>query len=117
MAQLTGIAYIMVDADLLQSLPGAKMTLGGYARKPVKGHALYGYVESVMEATLECTIAHSGATPLETLRNITAGTITFQTDTGVTWTIPGAVCQDPPEITDGEGEVALKFFGDAAIQQ
>lgn len=114
MAKISGIARIKVNGELLESLPGAKLRLGGVKRKPKTGHRFYGHVEEFVQGELECTIVWKNETPIEDLRNLTDGIINFESDNGKTYMMAQAVIEDPPELSDGEGEVPLKFFGDAA---
>jgi len=115
--QLTGIAFVKVDGDTLQSKPGAKIKLGGKKRTPKVGHKVYGYTEEVEASELDVTLFHSAATPLEDYRTKTEAVILFETDTGVTYQIANAFLTETPELSDGEGEVTLKFAGDPAEQQ
>ncbi len=114
MSQLTGIAFVKIDGELVQSKPGAKIKLGGFKRTPQTGHRVYGFTESVDPAEVELTIVHSAATPVEDFRSKTAAVILFETDTGVTFQVNNAFLMDTPELTDGEGELTLKFAGDPA---
>lgn len=117
MSQLTGIAFIKIDGELTQSKPGAKIKLGGYKRTPAVGHKVYGFHEAVEPAEVELSVVHSAATPVEDWRDKTAAVIIFETDTGVTYQVSNAFIMDTPELTDGEGELTLKFAGDPAEQQ
>ncbi len=117
MAQLTGIAFIKIDGEMVQSLPGAKIALGGKKRTPKSGHKLYGYHEAVEPCMVEMSVAHSAATPTEEFRNKVAAVVLFETDTGITYQTSNAFITDPPELTDGEGELSLKFAGEPAEKQ
>ena len=114
MSQLTGIAFIKIDGELVQSKPGAKIKLGGFKRTPQVGHKVYGFTEAVDPAEVELTLVHSAATPTEDFRNKTAAVIIFETDTGITYQVNNAFIMETPELTDGEGELTLKFAGDPA---
>lgn len=115
--QLTGIAFVKIDGELTQSLPGAKLKLGGYKRTARVGHTLYGFTESYEAAELELTVVHSAATPTEDFRDKVDAVILFETDTGVTYQVGNAFITDTPELSDGEGELTLKFAGKAAEVQ
>ena len=114
--QLTGIAFVKVDGELLQSKPGAKINLGGFKNTPQTGHRVYGFTQEVVAAELECTLVHSFSTPVEDLRSKTDSVVQFETDTGKTYQINGAFIMETLELTDGEGELTLKFAGDPAIE-
>jgi hypothetical protein len=114
--QKLGKAYIKVDGALLETMPGAKLDLGGVLREPVMGNNnVLGYAEKPKESRLECEIAVASGTNLEKLRLATSATITFEADTGQLWSISNAWLTEPPVITDGEGgRVPLKFAGPPA---
>jgi hypothetical protein len=114
MSKIAGIARIKVNGELLESLPGAKLRLGGVKRKPKSGHRFYGFCEEVVHSEMECTIVWKNETPIETIRNFTDGVINFEADNGITYMMAMASIEEPPELSDGEGEVPLKFFGDVA---
>lgn len=114
MSQLTGIALIRVDGELLQTEPGAKLKLGGEKRDARTGHRVYGYSESIEAAELDATIFHSAKTPVSKIRGWTEAIIQFETDTGVTYQVSNAWTAETPELTDGEGKLTLKMMGDPA---
>lgn len=114
--KLTGRAFIRVDGDLLPTLEGAKINIGGLEREEVLGNEVLGFTEKPVAATVECTIAHSAATDLVALRNITDATVTFETDTGITYMVAPAWITKPPELTAGGAEVELEFKGPPATQ-
>ena len=117
MSKLAGIARIKVNGELLQSLPGASLDLGGFERELKSGHAVYGHTEKVMPAMVTCTIVWANATPIEDLRNAVDSTITFEADNGITYKISNAVCTKTVKVKDGDGEVELEFGGDPAKKQ
>lgn len=117
MAQLTGIVYIKVNSELLQSLPNATLDIGGYERAPSKGHSLYGYTEQLKEAMVTCTIAHGASTDLVAMRAWSNVTITFECDSGPQYTVARAFLTKPPVLTAGaDSNVALEFMGELADQ-
>ena len=113
-----GKAYIKMDGALLETLPGAKLDLGGVTREPVIGNnKVLGYAEKPKESMLECEIAVGRATDLEQFRQATDVTVTFEADTGQVWSIRNAWLVDPPQVSDSEGgKVPLKFAGPPADQ-
>lgn len=115
--QRLGKAFIRVDGALLESMPGAKIDLGGEVREPVVGsNAVLGYASKFKEATLECEISLGPNTNLDALRAIADSTITFECDTGQTWLIRNAWLAEPPVLSEGEGgKVPLKFVGPPAV--
>lgn len=116
--QLLGRAYIKVDGALLRSNNGAKIDLGGVVRDPVVGNQVHGYAEKVKEATVECEISLGKGDSMESIRNISDASITFECDTGQTYLVRHAFLTDTPVITEGEGgKIALKFAGQPALEQ
>ena len=65
MSKITGIARIKVNGELLESMPGAELDLGGYERTESVGHRVYGYTEKVMPSVLTCTFPWKAGAPIE----------------------------------------------------
>lgn len=108
----TGIVFIKVNGELLQSLPGARLKLGGYKNNPRVGHRFYGTSQSVETSELECTMPYNQATPIEDLRNLADAVATFETDTGIVYTISQVSTMESLELTDGEdATLSLKLQG------
>ena len=114
MARISGIARISVDGELLESLPGAELELGGKERELKSGHRVYGHTEKVVPSMLKCTIVWKNETPLETLRNLVDGLIIFESDNGKSYQMANAVILKPPTVKDENGEVPREFGGDPA---
>lgn len=113
--QLLGRAFLKVDNLLLRSNQGAKIDIGGFVREPVVGNQVHGFSEKVKESSIECEVSLARGDSLETLRNITDATITFECDTGQTYVVRHAFITDTPVITEGEGgKIGLKFAGEPA---
>lgn len=99
----------------LRSKDGAKLKLGGKQRTPVIADGqLIGYAEKTVPAEIEATLVLTANTPLDALNNITDDVALFETDAGVVYTVRGVFSTEPPEITGGEGEVAVKYAGQPA---
>jgi hypothetical protein len=113
MTQRLGKAYIKANGDLLESMPGASIDIGGVTRKVVKGNnTILGYSEEPKESTVECEIAVGPATSLKKLAALADVTITFECDTGQTYVCKNAFLTETPKASDGDGgKVPLKFAG------
>ncbi len=116
MSQTLSIAYIKVDGDLMRTLPGAKIKLGGKKREPVVGaSSVHGFAETIEPSMVECEISVVPGYSVARLQAITGATVTFEADTGQTWVVRDAFCTETLEVTGGEGgKVALKFAGQPA---
>ncbi|MDH4229961.1 MAG: phage tail tube protein [Nitrospirota bacterium] len=115
MSKRFGKAFVTVNGELLESLDGASIDLGGITRQAVVGNGYYGHAEAEKEATVACEIAISAATRPEDIHAATALTVVFRLDTGQTYVISGAVSADPPTITGGTpGKAGYKFIGPRA---
>lgn len=114
--QKLGIAYIKADGELLESMPDAKINIGGVTREPVNGgNAVLGYSEKVVHAEVECEIAVSPSTSLVTIAGWKDITVTFECDTGQVYIVRNAWLVEPPAATASEGgKVPLKFAGPPA---
>jgi len=110
-----GKVFIKVDAQQLESLPGASIDIGGVTRKPVMGgNRVLGYTEEMKASEVECEVAVGVGTSLVALGAIANAVLTFECDTGQVYIIRDACVQDPPKATAGEGKSSLKFFGQPA---
>lgn len=117
MALLTGIVYIKVDSQLLQTMPGATLDVGGFERSARNGYTTYGHSSQVKEATVTCEIVHGAATDLIALRDSSNVTITFECDSGPQYTISEAYMSTTPVLTGGaDSKVDLEFKGRIADQ-
>lgn len=115
MPQYLGRAVVAYDGKTLETLPNAKITLGGLARKPVNGSHRTGYAEERKPATMECEISISSQTDVADIQGICAATVTYRADIGRTWMIANAFCEEVLQLTAGEGgKVKVKLTGDPA---
>lgn len=117
MSKIAGIARIKANGELLESLPGAELDIGGFERELKSGHAVYGHVEKVMPSSVTCTIVWKFETPVEKLRDMVDGVILYEADNGVTYKISNAVLTKTIKLKDESGEVTLEFGGDPAKKQ
>lgn len=110
------MAYISVDGQLLPTLPGAKIDLGGRERAAVTGdNAILGYSEKIKPAMLECEVSLGEGMSLAQWARVTQSTITYEADTGQTYMIRDAFLTEPPSLASGDGgKVSLKFSGHPA---
>lgn len=114
--QRLGKAYIKVDGELLETMPGAKIDIGGFQRPSVDGsHTILGYAETIKPSRLECEIAIGASTSLAKFRDITDATVTFECDTGQVYIMRNAWVSETLTATEGEGgKVPLVFMGPPA---
>ena len=116
MAKVTGIVYIKINGELLESMPGATLEFGGVEREPVITTRVAGYTEKVKEAMVSCKIAHTADTDLPKIGETVDSTLEFECDTGTTYVVSNAWLAKPPKLSgDGEG-VELEFMGEPAFQ-
>lgn len=110
------VAYIKADGAMLQTLPGAKLDLGGRERTPVMGSgSIHGYSETTKPAVLTCEVSLMQGTSLSALRDITNATVTYEADTGQTYVVRNAFVAKTLTVTEGEGgKVTLEFQGEPA---
>jgi hypothetical protein len=107
----TGRVTVKVDGDQLRSKPGATAQMGG-PRRPVEmsdqGETVY--KENLIPGMIKCTMIHCADTDLVALRNMINGTVQYETDTSVMYTMAGAVTSEIGDLSNGEVEVT--FMGD-----
>jgi Phage tail tube protein len=107
MTQVTGRVFISLNGKRIRSKEGASLELGGIAREAAASDAgVDGHTEKIVPPKVDCKINHTDQTSLKELQAFT-GTLTFETDTGVVFTLIEAWCANPPKLE--KGEVTLEF--------
>lgn len=113
MSQILGTARIKLNGELLETLPGATMEMGGRVVKDlVTGHRVYGPRYEVQPGKLTCTIPAKESTPIEAIRALFEGVCLFEADNGFTYKMSRAYLMGSPKMKDGDGEIELEFAGD-----
>lgn len=111
-----GIVFIKVNGNLLESMKGASLELGGEERTPVMGRGrLLGYTYETTPSRCECKVAFGALTDLPGLHKLEDAVLTFECDTGQVFSVAGAALQSPPKLTAGE-PTDLVFFGNPAVE-
>lgn len=106
--QYQGRAFIRIDGAEYPTGDDATLDVGGFTRETVKGSRVYGYQETATEATVECKIFNCADIDILTLKNMTDGTVEFETDVGQTYLLAGAWTVDAITLS-AKGEISLKL--------
>lgn len=115
MGQKTGRVTIKLNADTLVSKAGARLQTGGVSRTTdMSDQGSSFFMEQNKPAQIRATMIHTAQTDLEALRAFKNGTVTFQTDTGRSYTVANAHTEDLGELQNGEVEITIG--GDPAVQ-
>ena len=116
MAKKLGKAFIKIDGAVLESMPGAKLDIGGNERTTVvAANTVQGFFETPKQSKVECEVSVGTETRLAEMRNWDKVTISFECDTGQAYVIQGAWLTNTPEMTASEGgRVPLTFEGPPA---
>lgn len=112
--QYFGRATIVVNGKALDSLPGAKLELGGVIRKAVTTDSRTGYVEELAPGRVECEVAVSKETDFAGLRDLVDATVLFRTDVGKNFVVRDAFTEDGIKAEGKDGKMSLKLTGQAA---
>ena len=113
MAQATSRVRIYVNGELLRSMPGAAVQLGGIDRNPVtldSGHS--DYAETPLPSSVTVNLSHVAGYDLIRIRQWRDVTLVYTTDTGDGWAIEGAWVATMGELSNGE--VPVTFNGPPA---
>lgn len=115
--RVTGVAIIKANGVSMRSKGGAKLGLGGLERTAEYADGqLIGSSAKPIAADLTATLTHTNQSDLDALNLIEDDTITFETDSGVTYIINGAFIVSPPELSDEAGGVSVHFMGQPAVR-
>ena len=113
--RVMGRAQIKVNGQMLDTLPGASMDIGGVGRKTVTGaNKVLGFQEEPRPSKLECEIAVKVGTSLAAMGRWEDVTVSFEADTGQTYVIANGWCLDPPSATDNDGKAKIVIEGPPA---
>jgi hypothetical protein len=116
MAKKLGKAIIKADGQILETLPGAKLDIGGDERTTVVGaNSVQGYFSTPKPSAVECEISVGKETRLASMRDWDNVTISFECDTGQLYVVQGAWLTNTPSMTASDGgKVPLTFEGPPA---
>jgi hypothetical protein len=115
MAKATGRVSVKVNGETLRSKPGASIKIGGVTREDEPNdQGTVDFREQTEPAEVKATMVHVSTTDLIALRNFVNGTVNYETDTGVVFTVGGAYAKEVGELSNGEVEVI--FGGNPAEQ-
>lgn len=117
---VTGRVYIRVNGEVILNKPGAKATgIGGYKKTPVMGDSgIHGYAEEATPSTCEFTMTDTNEKSLAAMANDEEVTVQFEAaNNGKMYILNDAICEGGFELTAGEGEVPVVYFGDRWDEQ
>lgn len=103
-----GIARIRINGAEYPTSSDATLDPGGYTRETVKGARVYGYQETPTEATIECKVFNCKDIDIFALKNMTDGTVEFETDVGQVYLLANAWTVESVPLT-AKGEISLKI--------
>jgi hypothetical protein len=117
MSQQTSRVTVKIDGDTIRSKAASSAIVFGGATVEESDvtstdQGLTVWKEKFMPAKISTTLVHLADSDLIKLLASREVTVTYETNTGVTYTIANAVALQPGELKDGECDVS--FMGDAA---
>jgi hypothetical protein len=116
MAQVTSKVLIFLNGVLRESKTGTtSFTTGGIKRTPViSDNKVVGYTESIESPLIETTFIHTADVSLQDFNDF-KGTVTLQTDSGVTWVVQDAWSTGNAKLAK-DGEITVTINGVRAEQ-
>lgn len=103
-----GTAYIRINGAEYPTGDDSTLNVGGFTRETVKGARVYGFQETATEATVECKVFNCAEIDIYALKNMTDGTVEFETDVGQTFLLANAWTVDEVTLA-AKGEISLKI--------
>lgn len=114
MAVVTGRVFISLNGNRIRSKEGAKLETGGLEREAAMSDAgVDGPTSKFVAPRVTCKINHTANTSLKDLHAFT-GTLTFETDSGRTYTLIESFSAKPPTLE--KGEVDLEYSGSECLE-
>lgn len=115
MSQVTGRVFVSLGGQRMRSKEGASLETGGIEREAAISDAgVDGYMEKITAPKVDFKINHTRETDLTAIQNFRGQALTFETDTGIVYTVHNAWCAKPPKLE--KGEVTLEFQGTSCTQ-
>lgn len=110
---VTGVCIIRLNGKSIRSMDGASLNLGGFERKARQADGkTIGFSKKPVEPMIKASLVHTSLTDLDAINNLDDGTLIFETDSGVVYTIANAFCVKPPELKGGDSSaVDVEFSG------
>jgi hypothetical protein len=113
--RVQGRFLIKANGQMLETLPGASLDIGGVGRKTMVGaNAVLGFSEEIRQSKVECEIAVKAQTSLAEIGRWSDITVTVESDTGQTWVVSHGWVIDPPTTTDNDGKAKVTIEGPPA---
>lgn len=117
MERTVGTATVYCNGRTFYTRPGAKLTFGTPNRTPLVGDGrIATYSEMPTAATVTCEFTATSSTDIVEIGNLVGATVVYSSDIGAKWVLRDAVSQKSPELTAGEGAVAVEFFAETATR-
>lgn len=112
--QLVGKVVIKVGGSQLNTMPGAKLNVGGTSRTPVVGATkVLGFSEAIKEPMIDCQVSLGKGQSLKSL-DFADATVSFICDTGQVFAMNHAFVTEPFELTAAEGgQIPLKISAES----
>lgn len=108
MAQLTGRITIRLDGKELKSKDGATVDPGGVNRTTEKGGGrILGFTEEDVQASASFKLVHDKSVSLIALNKLVDATLSFETDSGVTFILRGAYTTKTVPLSGNEVSVEM----------
>jgi len=111
-----------LDAGSLGRLPtkeGATINMGNMKREAVMGdEGVLGYSEAYDSApSIKVTISHAKDTDEDKIKNFAGENLTYNTNSGKSYTLKDAWTADPLELSVKDGQLEVLFLGTELISQ
>lgn len=106
--QQSGRVTVKVDGNQLRSKSGAGIKVGGTEREDdMTDQGDVFYKEKNVPAEVTCTLVHVADTDVDGLRSFKDGTVQYETDTGVVYTVANAFTKNLGQLKNGEIDVTF----------
>lgn len=115
MSKIMGRAQIKVNGQMLDTVGGSTLDIGGVDRETVNGdNKVLGFQEKPKPSKLECEIVVKAGTSAAEVGRWDNITTTTESDTGQTWVQSGAWVTTTPTVTTADGKMKITIEGPPA---
>lgn len=110
MPQVTGRVFINIAGKRIDSKEGASLKYGGVEREAViADRGVVGPMEKLTAPEIKCTIVHTKDVSLKEIQDVVDANISFDTDTGRSFSMIGGFFANGLELS--KGELQVTFMG------
>jgi hypothetical protein len=108
---VTGVCILRLNGKSIRSMEGASLDMGGFERKARQADGItIGFSRKPVESMVKAELVHTSLTDLDAINDLNDGTLVFECDSGVVFTLANVFSVKPPSLKGGDSSaVSVEF--------